>query len=219
MKIDLHVHTCETSPCGKVKAVEMLHLYKAAGYDAVVVTDHFNDYVLEKFPADRRIDEYLSGYRTAVEYAKKVGIKVFFGVETCLLGGKDDFLIYGVTPQFLYDNPKLYALTLAELYDTAHKAGGIVIQAHPNRGYCRQADIRYLDGVEVYNGNPRHDSHNDITRALADRHPELIPTSGNDFHQIGDEKMGGGIIAEVRDEKELAEKLKKREYEVLSGSE
>lgn len=218
MKIDMHVHTAETSPCGKVDAADMLQMYKAAGYDAVVITDHFIKWVAEQFPEEIQIDMYLAGYRNAQKHADEAGIKVLFGMETCLVGGKEDYLIYGVTPEFVYDNPKIYMLTLPQLYDVVHKAGGIVLQAHPNRGYCKQSDIRYLDGIEVYNGNPRHDSHNDIAQELAEAHPELIPVSGNDFHEIDDEKMGGGIIAEVTDEKDLAQKLQKREYEVLYGA-
>ena len=40
-KIDMHVHTSESSLCGKSPAEEMVKAYKAKGYDAIAITDHF----------------------------------------------------------------------------------------------------------------------------------------------------------------------------------
>ena len=40
-RIDTHVHTSETSKCGRSSAAEMVAAYKAAGVDAIVISDHF----------------------------------------------------------------------------------------------------------------------------------------------------------------------------------
>ena len=39
--VQLHLHTSETSRCGRSPAAEMARACKAAGYDLVAVTDHF----------------------------------------------------------------------------------------------------------------------------------------------------------------------------------
>ena len=41
MKIELHAHTDESSGCGKMPAEELLGRFKGAGYDTIVITDHF----------------------------------------------------------------------------------------------------------------------------------------------------------------------------------
>jgi len=46
-KYDTHVHTKEVSPCGKVPAIEVVKLYKDAGYHGIVITDHYCDSFFE----------------------------------------------------------------------------------------------------------------------------------------------------------------------------
>ena len=43
-RFDTHVHTDETSHCGKVPGEEMVKLYAEAGYSGFVMTDHYNRY-------------------------------------------------------------------------------------------------------------------------------------------------------------------------------
>ena len=40
--VDTHVHTSETSKCGRSTAAEMIAAYKNAGFGAVVISDHLN---------------------------------------------------------------------------------------------------------------------------------------------------------------------------------
>ena len=47
MKIELHVHSKEISPCGKLSVDEVTTLYKNAGYDVIVLTNHFSADVAE----------------------------------------------------------------------------------------------------------------------------------------------------------------------------
>ena len=41
-KIEPHLHTTHVSRCGRLEAKEIVAGYKAAGYSALIVTDHFN---------------------------------------------------------------------------------------------------------------------------------------------------------------------------------
>ena len=56
-KAEMHAHTSDTSPCARVSAADMVRAMAQARYDIVVVTDHFNNYVLEAFPgtAEERV--------------------------------------------------------------------------------------------------------------------------------------------------------------------
>lgn len=38
------------------------------------------------------------------------------------------------------------------------------MQAHPFRNGLKIVDPKHLDGIETYNGNPRHDSRNEIAK-------------------------------------------------------
>ena len=49
---DTHVHTDESSACGKVPGRQAARLYKAAGYQGIVITDHYT----RKLPQLRQQD-------------------------------------------------------------------------------------------------------------------------------------------------------------------
>jgi hypothetical protein len=40
--------------------------------------------------------------------------------------------------------------------------------------YCRPANPAFLDGVEVFNGNPRHDSRNHLAAAFAEENGLVV---------------------------------------------
>ena len=40
-RYETHLHTSEASACAVFSAVEQVRSYKAAGYDGIIVTDHF----------------------------------------------------------------------------------------------------------------------------------------------------------------------------------
>ena len=64
MKIDLHNHT-NHSPCSDQTVKEMLDSAKTFGLDVVAITDH----------------DSVSGIDEAIEYGKKIGIKIIPGLE------------------------------------------------------------------------------------------------------------------------------------------
>ena len=49
MKIEMHVHTSEGSSCAKAEAQEIVKAYGEAGYDAIVITNHFDPLLLQEF--------------------------------------------------------------------------------------------------------------------------------------------------------------------------
>ena len=227
MKIEMHAHTAEVSPCACVNARDMIMSCKDHGYDAVVITDHFNSYILQSFSGNNRqkVKRYLKGYETAKEAEEKVGIKVLFGIEVCLPGGREDFLVYGVTPDFLFDYPKLYTLSQKQLFEAVHAADALVYQAHPCRSYCRPKDPFLMDGVEVLNGNylhggaaPGSENNNEKALRFAERYPHLLRVSGSDVHNFEDVGIGGIVIPEdavITSTKDLLTYLKSNNLQLI----
>ena len=64
MKIDLHVHTSEVSKCGHMSAAETVGRYKDAGYDCIVITNHFNSYTADLFAQAGKPD-FFEHYRSS----------------------------------------------------------------------------------------------------------------------------------------------------------
>lgn len=104
MKIEMHVHTSEGSPCAKVGAEDIVKAYAQAGYGAVVITNHFDSLLLKEFgnTGKEQIERYLLGYRKAKAVEKQYDIKVMLGVEVRLEPDAEDFLIYGIDEAFLF---------------------------------------------------------------------------------------------------------------------
>lgn len=212
-KYDLHVHTSEVSSCAKVEAKDMIHMYKEAGYQGVVVTDHYMECYFKKLGDkswDEKIEEFLAGYRKAFKEGKRIGIDVLFGIELKFTENDNDYLIYGLDEEFLKQNKELYNLNLDKVVNLIKDKDIVIFQAHPFRKSCScdKEKAKLLDGIEVYNGNPRHDSKNKDAYKFA-KDNNLLMVSGSDFHERED--LGtGGIITNTRitNDKELVKELK-----------
>ncbi len=187
MKIELHFHTEETSPCGQVPAKESVKMYKNAGYDAIVVTDHFNKDVFggKENSWEVIVKSFLKGYKEAVIESENCGLKVLLGMELRFTENNNDYLVYGITEEFLLKHPFMYMGDRGSFRKIADENGLVIIQAHPFRKGCEPTDVWFLDGVEVWNGNPRHDSQNDKALAWAIEN-NLKQTVGSDFHRVED---------------------------------
>ena len=93
--------------------------------------------------------------------------------------------------------------------------GALLFQAHPCRPGLSPRDPKFLDGIEVYNGNPRHESNNPRARAWAEEH-HLLFSSGSDYHETEDIARGGMIFpGEIHNSKELAAALAKGVGELI----
>ncbi|NLX64705.1 MAG: PHP domain-containing protein [Clostridiaceae bacterium] len=196
-KYDTHVHTKEVSFCGKVPAIEVVKLYKDAGYHGIVVTDHYFDYFFESLESltwDEKIDCYLKGYNMALEAGKKLGLKVILGMEIRFTENENDYLVYGFDEEFLRDNKELYKLSLKEFRELTKDKNILIFQAHPFRPAMIPAPPELLDGIEIFNGNPRHNSNNDLAYEYALKN-RLLMLSGSDFHHRGDVAAGGIVIS------------------------
>lgn len=207
MKIDFHVHTSEVSPCGKVPAREMVRMYCEAGYSAIVVTDHlFPSLLKKKLSNPEKAEKWLQGYRIAKEEGEKLGLKVLLGAEARLCEyGNEDFLVYGLKEEdivWMFDMLD-EVQTIAQMSEKLHAKGFFLVQAHPFRPGLRAQDVALLDGVEAFNGNPRHNSSNHLAKAHA-MSGGLVMLSGSDAHQSVDVARGGmNVPQEISTNEEL----------------
>jgi predicted metal-dependent phosphoesterase TrpH len=208
----MHVHTKNVSPCGKISAGELVYLYKKAGYQVIVITDHFFEGFFESLEGitwEEKIDHFMIGYQEAQMVGNKIGLKVIFGMEIRFSDNVNDYLVYGIDESFLKEMPFLYSFNLAQFYELIKNKNILIYQAHPFRPGIKAADPMLLDGVEVFNGNMRHNSMNHLAYEFALKN-KLRMISGSDFHQSEDLGRGGIVtFDDISSSEELVDILNK----------
>jgi len=223
MRIEMHIHTSEVSPCAQCTAAEAVRRCISMGYGGMAVTDHFNEDASRAIMGNlagwgARVDHFLRGYRAA-KAAAPAGFLVLLGMELRFMEkGINEYLVYGFDEQFLYENEGIDRLDIKEFSRIAREKGFLLVQAHPFRWGMALTRSSLLDGLEVYNGNSHHQSHNDFAALWARRHG-LLPLSGSDYHggDTGDGMALGGVRLRepVTDEKGLVRAIQERRYTVL----
>ena len=212
-KTELHAHTSEVSPCGHVTAPEVAERFIAEGYTSLVITNHSCDYVIDTLKGSwqEKMDYYMYPYHLMREHAGD-RLNVILGCELRFEGNINDYLIYGITEDFLRENPDLHKMSLRSFAPLARENGFLVVQAHPFRNEIQIVPPALLDGMETFNGTPSYDGRNSIADAWAKRY-NLIRTSGSDFHNP-DQHGTGGILtsAAIRTGEELVAVLKSGNY-------
>ena len=218
---ETHVHTSEVSTCGRVPAADVVRQYIAHGYSGLVLTDHFNRYTFEKLGGcswDEKVDHFLGGYAIACETAaaEKPDFSVMLGLELRLdCDADNDFLVYGADEAFLRKSDGLMQMSFDRMTDYVHENGLLLVQAHPFRPHMCIVDWNKLDGVEVYNGNPHHQSNNPVADLWADRHG-LLKTSGSYYHGDWGEHLGGiQTDIPVTDSRQFADILRNGPYTLI----
>ncbi|MBQ2954964.1 MAG: PHP domain-containing protein [Clostridia bacterium] len=196
MKIELHAHTSESSGCGKMPAEEMIGRFKGAGYDTVVVTDHFIGKKESDLTYAERVEKWIAGYKAAKKAGDRIGIHVLLGAEVRFASRPEDILIFGMKEEYAEEMFRMMDADIpqSEFYWKMHEKGMLVVQAHPFRKGLRPIEHKYLDGSEVYNGNARHRNHMDLAHYFGSQGGmKFIKTSGSDAHQTMDMARGGLI--------------------------
>ena len=210
---ELHAHTATVSPCADMQPEETAQRYIDAGYSTVVVTDHYCDYVID-FAGEtweEKVRHYVSGYKKMKDFAKDK-LNVLLGCELRFTQNHNDYLVFGMDEEFLLAHPDLHHMKLRTFSEFAREHGLLVIQAHPFRNGMTVMPPKYLDGVEIFNGHPGHDSRNDLANQWAKRYG-LIRTSGSDFHHSYSVEAGGIITDEpVTSVTQLIEILRSGNY-------
>ncbi len=218
MKIDLHVHSSEVSQCGKLSAQETVRLYKEAGFDAIVLSNHFNRDTAEHFARHGQPDfnaVYHEGYQIAKDAGDACGLTVLCGYELRFDGSNNDYLVFGMSRELAADWDTLFRIGPGAFGRLAREQGILFYQAHPFRNHMKIIDPAYLFGMEVKNGNPRHDSRNDIAAFWAEKFG-LHKIGGSDCHEITDVGVSGiETDLSVTSMEDLVAVLREDRYSIL----
>ena len=222
-KYQMHTHTVPCSACAQMTPEELVNALNDGGYSGCVITNHFlnsNTGIDRNLPWNDFVKYFEQDYIECKNAAKQYDLDVIFGIEEKMFDGLE-ILCYGITPQFLYDNPQLANHELQMWYDAIKEYGGLVIQAHPFRyrpTYIPNPRVlprEYIDGIEVYNYCNKPEE-NLKAEEFAANNTGLILLSGADTHTT-DIVCCAGIETQTRitDEKELVKVLKSGEYNLI----
>ncbi|MCD7774692.1 MAG: PHP domain-containing protein [Clostridiales bacterium] len=219
-KYELHCHTKEVSLCGRVPVRDIIEMYKDKGYSGIVLTDHYSPMTFYRpsmlFCPQKHVDFYTSAYREALKYAND-DFTVLLGMELRYYATANDFLVYGITEEFLRKNGNLMTMYPKNFYRLAKRYGYIVLQAHPFRSGMVRINPKYLDGAEVYNGKTNREQ-NLLARQWAQKNHMSITVSGSDFHRP-EHLAKGGIITEtpIKTNGDLLAVLRSGNYKLIES--
>ena len=202
---ETHLHSMEGSACGKVSGRDYVKMYQDAGYDGIIITDHFyngNCRPDRELPWEEWVNQYCRGYEAAKEEGDRLGMKVFFGLEERFdnqgLGYDDEWLVYGLDKAYLLAHPEMRFWSRADYLKNVHAAGGCCVQAHPfrDRGYIGAFRLTLgVDAIEGYNSNNTLEA--DVMAQLYAQKHHMLMVSGSDVHHlehVPNERKGGVIF-------------------------
>lgn len=205
---ETHLHTNQGSACGNNTGAQMAKAAQEYGYTGIIVTDHNwggNSCIDRNLPWEIWVDEFAKGYESAKKYGDDNDFDVFWGYEAGFNG--TEFLIYGISPEWMKSHPELRDATIEEQFSLVHEGDGMVVHAHPYREEWYIPELRlypeYVDAVEGVNAthsNHLSKAHNDPefdkkAIAYAKMHDFNI-TAGSDVHSTT--IFGGGVLTKSR---------------------
>ena len=208
MKIDTHVHSMGISKCSRVTYKEIIDRKIAGGYGGVVLMNHCQPWYYDPEELSKWKEDFILEYENANEYAKQKNFKLMLGIEVSVSEPKwSDFLIFGITEEFIRLAPDLCRISQKELFEYCNKHGALMVQAHPFRMRHEPMDCNYMHGMEI-NTQPT-DLHN---RNMVIKHAKengLFITVGTDYHDNTADNRSGIIVPDnIENSVQLAQYLK-----------
>lgn len=213
MIIDLHTHTKNGSPCSYVEPDKLIQQAKLLGLDGICFTEHnqlWDTKALEKL----RI---------------KHDFLVLGGIEATIDDG-GQVLAFGLHQH----GPWLSIYRLKDLRQAVDEVGGIIIAAHPFRGYspsfystchpgspefddaCQNPILKLVDAMETHNGHGAFSQHSFSTEVAS--HLNLKATGGSDAHAAPELGTCFTIFEnKIRNEQELIAELKRGKYRAAAS--
>jgi len=177
-RIELHAHSRPASRCSDVEPEELVDIYHKAGYDALVLTNHFLTSLLER----GGIDLFLQDYERAARHAEGYGMRVYLGAELRFDENYNDYLLYGVDRETLETAAMYFEKGLAEYAYKGKDDRSLLVQAHPFRKNIEPIDPALVEGVETLNLHSGHNSGPAPSLHYALEHHKKELTAGTDFH-------------------------------------
>lgn len=218
-KTELHCHTAEVSVCATESAENTVEKYIAAGYSTVVLTNHYS--IHTRFAAKMKgidfTDYLIDGYRKMRDYAGD-RLNVLLGAEVTFEAPSDrnDYLVYGLTEEFLYEHKDMLAMNIETLFELCNENNFIVVHAHPIRPGHTLRGRWQVHGYEIMNGSAEN---NNLALMWAKYNSEALRTAGSDHHGPDDYPTCGILTDEpITTNKQLFDVLSSGNYHIF-GSE
>lgn len=220
-KYETHLHTFPVSRCAKATVEQSLEFYINMGYDGVFITNHFIDGNINmdhNKSYEEKIHFYFSDYEKGLEIGRKLGIKVFCGVELSYEG--TDFLVYGLDKKWFLAHPEIVNMKKSEELAFMKENGALIIQAHPYREAFYIDHIRlfprYVHGVEIING-VQAERINQLAKIYAEYYG-LIEFAGSDNHVAAMQKTLAGVCCNepVLNTQDFVDRVKDRKMKVFT---
>jgi len=215
--VELHAHTSPVSRCADFSPEETIARYRALGVDAVVITNHAQPQHKD-MSQEEWVSFYCNDYVRAKLAGEQLGVHVLLGLEMRFPDSNNDYLVNGADEDIVRKAWEYLDKDLHTFYTQCTQDDRVIVQAHPFRKGMVLADPADLDGIEVYNMHPGHNS----GIALAARHQARvggIVTGGTDFHHEGHQ---GGILACFKERPDdsyaLARMLRSGDYILQMGN-
>lgn len=182
-RIELHTHTSGASSCSQISPETMAETYAELGYDGIIITNHFT------YPKNTSktefIDRYIQDYELTKHFGEKLGLEVLLGAEIRFTENCNDYLVYGVDREILESIFELLPYGVENFRKELPLPNSVFLQAHPFRDNITAVDASLLDGVEVYNMHPGHNSRIGLASKYAIQNSLEIMTAGTDYHNPG----------------------------------
>ncbi len=194
IKIDPHVHSKGVSGCSLVSCEEIIDEKIKLGYDGAILTNHCQRWYYPTEEHAAFMEKVIAEYRQGKAYADKKGFRFYLGIEVSVHQPHySDWLLYGITEEFLRSSPCLYALTQKELFEYCEKWGVVMVQAHPFRQ--SPCDPKYMHGVEINCSDCDLDKV-ELVEEFA-KENGLLVTCGTDYHFVERTFHGGIYVPET----------------------
>lgn len=217
-RIELHAHTSPASGCSEISPELLIQTYHNIGCHAVAVTNHFTYGTCSgDMPKDKVVDDYMNDFYRAKAEGDRLGITVLFGLELRFLENNNDYLLYGADEKETLIISQLLELGIADFRQNYINKNSVLIQAHPFRSGMTEVNPALLDGIEVFNMHPNHNSRPAVAAKYAKKNG-LLATAGTDYHHHNHEGLGITLTKNLpRDSYELAALIKSRDFKMEIG--
>ena len=211
-KTELHAHTSPASKCADFCAEDAVRIYAELGYTSIVISNHLSPFMPFYGDKEKAMAHYISDMNAAKKAGKEHGINVITGCEIRFCGSNNDYLLFGIDDDALYDAYDFISKDLEAFSQWYRSDERLIIQAHPFRDGITEVSPTLIDGIESFNMHPGHNSR----ISLAARHAKLhdfIVTSGTDFHHPGHQGLCATLTKKpITNSDELVSVLKSRDY-------